>query len=555
MKNIEKLFDVLYKNRFTLVILSLLGILGSIDAIFSSGNNIALEFARWYLISFVFAAILTILIGIHCKITKIIGFTIAITYSLLCVINATGFLFWGFGISCRMLSIIFETNSREAIEFFFQTMENLASLNFLLCLIVAIGTTFTLLFLINQLKESYFKIIITVLALAGCLFTGLQLNDTTEKKNTNIFLRTALDLKHTTDSFREYEYLNSITSQNLPYPETLVSNDTIDNIIIVIGESASRNHHSVYNYTLPTTPRLKKKEDKLLFFNDAISAFSTTSESMKMFMTFVNSTTNTNEWYNYPDILSIFSKAGYKTYWLSNQEKNGFMGGCESYFAQKCDKSKFVGILYTGDNLQEKYDDSLLPELSSALKDSTKNKLIVLHLMGSHGEYHRRYPKEYTFFTYNDIAENDRPYLTDQKKKLIAEYDNSILYTDLIISNIIDSLCLYPHQKNLCIYFSDHGEEMYGKRDFAGHSIGYVDIPFIIWASDLFKSKLPDKYALIENSVNKPISLENFPDFLLGISSINYHYYNPTLDFSSKEYIYGDKRIADNMPYHKGQCE
>lgn len=67
--------------------------------------------------------------------------------------------------------------------------------------------------------------------------------------------------------------------------ETLQGNGDIDNIIIVIGESASRKHHSIYGYYLPTTPFLEKKKNEIIVFNDVTSTYSTTSESMKMFMT------------------------------------------------------------------------------------------------------------------------------------------------------------------------------------------------------------------------------------------------------------------------------
>lgn len=182
-------------------------------------------------------------------------------------------------------------------------------------------------------------------------------------------------------------------------------------------------------------------------------------------------------------------------------------------------------MLFTGDNLQEKYDDALLPELSNAMKEDNPKKLIILHMMGSHGEYYRRYPKEFAHFTDENIEEAGRSFLTKKKKQLISEYDNSILYSDMIISNMIDTLKKFEEKKSLFVYFSDHGEEMYDVRDFAGHSKGYVDIPFIIWASDTLQKQMPDKYKAMSESTEKPISIENLPDFLLGISDIQYKYY------------------------------
>lgn len=553
----NKIKDLLYSNRLFLIIFTMLGLLGSIDVVdrnLQDGGNLLFLSIQWFTISFLFSMILSIVVSIKNKIIKWVGLVVSALYALLCVTNAVSYLFWGFGISSRMFTILYETNSREACEFIDYSISNFISSVFLIRFLVFALVTTGLVFGFRKLKEKPFAIIIAILGCLGAIFSVIQFLDVTEKKNVNIFIRSFLDFSRTRTAMHRIGDMEQLGGNENYLLETLQGESDIDNIVIVIGESAARSHHSIYGYNLKTSPLLESKKDVLIAFNDVISSYSTTSESMKMFMTYKNSTSNTQDWYHYPAIPTVYSKLGYKTYWISNQEKGGFFSGCENYFSDRCDTSLFVGMLYSGDNLQEKFDDVILPKLSEVMDEESSKKLVFLHLMGSHGDYKRRYPKQFAQFSDKDIVEAGRDYLNKTKKTLISEYDNSILYTDFILSNMIDTLRKQVNKKSLFIYFSDHGEEMYEKRDFAGHSNGYVDIPFVIWTSDSLRSSLGDKYTQMTQSVDKPIAIENLFDFLLGLSDIKYHYYNPSLDFLSPDY-HLEKRFADDVEYHKGQCD
>lgn len=557
IKNLlNKIGLLLYQHRATTMLLTMIGWLGSIDIyhkLLQDGHSMPLQTIKWASIALLFALLLTLLIGCKNKVIKVIGILVSILYASLAIINAISYQFWGFGISCRMFTIIMESNERESNEFLNHTIGNFASADFITNLAIFLAIAALLIWSVKKLcKEKPYLILVGIIGLIGVVASGLQLQNTTEKKNVNILLRSLIDYRRT------HQNLNSTSDNNWGVDEnklleSLNGDYVIDNVVIVIGESASRNHHSIYGYDLNTTPKLQEKSDELVIFNDAISSYSTTSESMKMFFSYKNYSTHKGEWYEYPSVPSIFSHLGFKTYWISNQEKMGHFGGCEDYFSSKCDSSAFVGMLFSGDNLQEKYDEALLPELSKIMKNPGK-KLVVLHLMGSHGEYYRRYPKEFARFTEKEIADRGRDYLTRSKKKTIAEYENSILYSDYIVSNIIDTLKQHNQQKTMMIYFSDHGEELYEKRDFAGHSNGYVDIPFIIWTNEATRLQLGEKYKEITQSIDDPISIENLPDFLLGISDIKYQMYDPTLDFTSPSYRL-EKRFADDAVYIKGQCD
>ena len=324
--NIGTIIDRLHKERMLLAILTMVGLLGAVDVFCNSvekGDNIILLSIKWFSISFLFASILSYLMGTEKKPIKWITSSIIALYGLLCIANAVSFLFWGFGVSCRMFTIIMETNSREVGEFINYTIGNFTSTDFLLRFGVFALITTAITMGIRRINSKAFLFTTLAIALIGIVSTAIQLRSKTEKKNANIFIRCALDLPRTLNSMQDYNTMQQLSRGQENLYETLQGNGDIDNIIIVIGESASRKHHSIYGYQLPTTPLLEKKKNEIIVFNDVTATYSTTSESMKMFMTYKNSITNKDDWFKYPNILTIFSKLGYKTYWISNQEKTG----------------------------------------------------------------------------------------------------------------------------------------------------------------------------------------------------------------------------------------
>ena len=84
----------------------------------------------------------------------------------------------------------------------------------------------------------------------------------------------------------------------------------------------------------------------------------------------------------------------------------------------------------------------------------------------------------------------------------INEYDNSVVYNDFIIAEILNSLKenTSDQEKVSAIYLSDHGEDVYETVDFTGHSevIGsqpMFQIPFIYWSNDKNNIQKLKKYA------------------------------------------------------------
>ena len=151
-------------------------------------------------------------------------------------------------------------------------------------------------------------------------------------------------------------------------------------------------------------------------------------------------------------------------------------------------------------NVDKRYDELLFTGLRERIESSKKNKvLIVIHTSTSHGpNYASKYPKE--FEVYKPVAHN----VEEGEKnvaKLVNAYDNTILYTDYLLSNMIDTLRSLKDWKSSMIFISDHGESL-GENNMFMHGMPMklapkvqYEIPFLVWTSDgyrEYKSNLPE---------------------------------------------------------------
>ena len=162
-------------------------------------------------------------------------------------------------------------------------------------------------------------------------------------------------------------------------------------------------------------------------------------------------------------------------------------------------------------------DGALLLELETILKDvSVSKKLIIIHLMGTHLSYANRYPEAFNKF--NDVPFSN--YKSEETTKIINDYDNAVLYSDFVISQIIQKTKAL-NQKSFVLYFSDHGEELFKDYNMAGHNEDIstkdmYDVPFFLWQSDLFKQ---DKQ--LTNAVDRPYMLDDLFHSLADLLEIS----------------------------------
>jgi glucan phosphoethanolaminetransferase (alkaline phosphatase superfamily) len=142
-------------------------------------------------------------------------------------------------------------------------------------------------------------------------------------------------------------------------------------------------------------------------------------------------------------------------------------------------------------NYRYKHDEIILPKLGKFLKEGGNN-LIVLHSAGSHFQYYDRYPKKFEVFK---PACLESIYGCD-KETVDNVYDNTIYYTDYIISQIINK---FKDTNTILFFVPDHGESL-GEYGIYKHGIPLAFAPeaqrytpFFVWVSDQYKKNYPIK--------------------------------------------------------------
>lgn len=312
-------------------------------------------------------------------------------------------------------------------------------------------------------------------------------------------------------------------------------------VVIVLGESMRRGNLSLYGYDKKTTPNLDARRDQLLLFNQAVAAANQTVPSVTMMLTSAT-VLDPDKFLFVPSILAAAKEAGYHTYWLSNQGRVGQFESKISLIAQDADTRVYTNTEFYG----SVFDEKLLHPLQMALSDAHPHKLIVVHLQGSHQSYESRYPAEFAIFNaaqYSQTASNKRSL---KQREVMADYDNSIRYTDSLLENILTQLEQQPD--SALLFVSDHGERFYENGETsAGH--GYskptkteFQVPFFIWCNGHCPTEW--KTAAAQHR-NLPFSTENVFHTSANMLGLQMSDYNPAADILSTHYrVYAPKVIA-----------
>lgn len=313
-----------------------------------------------------------------------------------------------------------------------------------------------------------------------------------------------------------------------------IYNDSISQtVVIVIGESLAKRHMSLYGYKRKTNPLLEQyPNSSLLVYKDVISPQVHTIPVIRSVLS-MEEPGNPHYFENKPSLIELFNRAGYQTYFISNQP-----------FSEKCNASYDILLTLAKQKYnfapQKQYDSITLTALDEILKEDTKgNKLIIIHLIGNHMAYEFRYP--YTFNQFNNEdneAIHYKPFKNKLAQKTIDRYDNSVLYNDSIVNEVIVSLEKQPDKNSMMIYFSDHGEEVYDYRDFAGHVYEKVsptmcEIPFIVWLSPEYK----ERHSNLTFDVERSYSTQDFIYSISDISGFRFDDFDETRSIFSSKFI------------------
>lgn len=448
--------------------------------------------------------------------------------------------------------IMMASNPREMAEYF--SMYWHSSLMALFVVILSCLAAFFLARLIKKWTDGKLFVLGAVLAAAAAYAFAADAAGCAQGKSADCFFRQAA-------VFRYYQYVSGIKADMRDY--AALKSRPNDNIviqskksdvpllIIVLGEALNREHMSIYGYYNDTTPLLRKRAQagELTAFSDVISADSTTTAVMENLFNFSRKGEG-KRWFEYNNLFEILRACGYKTVWLSNQESGGAWGNIGKIYADACDYSKFLGVRPAEEAKKISptyYDGDLLPELRKNLQANGFEGVYVLHLMGEHGMYNFRYPKEYNKFTAKDEKS-----VSEFGREMRAAYDNAVLYNDYVVDEIIKSV---ENKNAIVIFMPDHGEEVYDNREFAGHMIAsatthyMVEIPMLVWMSGEFRQEHQKLAARIDKAKDRPFMTDDIIHVILDIMSVTTHEYDPARSVINEQYNAERKRCIGGRRY------
>jgi lipid A ethanolaminephosphotransferase len=277
---------------------------------------------------------------------------------------------------------------------------------------------------------------------------------------------------YTVNTVRFYNGEKKRNQKEILLPDAQISNDSKDVCILIIGESARRDHFSLYGYEKPTNPLLAEDDVTALIAN---SAATYTTAGVKAILDHQP----TGKLY---EILPNYMyRTGVDVIWRTSN------WGEPPVHIEKYHTVRDLKKMYP--DADDRYDGILLTGLKEEIMSSEKDKiLVILHTNTSHGPtYNKKYPAEFERFT---------PVCTTVEmskanpQELMNAYDNSVLYTDYLIHSAIEILKEIPDRRTCMLYVSDHGESL-GEGNLYMHGVPMsiapkeqVEIPFIVWTSE-----------------------------------------------------------------------
>jgi len=435
---------------------------------------------------------------------------LAYTYSAL--IDYLHYTIFRSRITASTIYITMETNQNETREFFEMYLRNeqvgIAFL-FFLSLLITVLLSYRNFRLIekfrNSLPKKSFSLSVGIVLCVAFLTMGRQyFLPYVMAKSVSEFIAGREELASTKIEkkgyFQEVDYLFDEEQQTC---------------VLVIGESTTSTHMELYGYYRPTNPLLTKRQDELMIYENVKSPHTHTISSLSKALT-VGNYSEPGEIFNHT-LIQLFNHAGFKTYFISNQNPIGQYETTVTLLAKASDE-----IVHTNAS-RSLHDEVLIEPLNRALADKAKKKLIILHMMGTHSFYANRYPEEYDLF-------RDKPntkFEHEEAYKTINEYDNAMVYNDYIVDAIITSVEEMTENAYV-LYFSDHGEDVFETIDEAGHTEEkgtepMYKIPFVLWQSTDFKSR----DSTLTWDTTRRFNLRDLPHTVADLSGIRFNGFLP----------------------------
>ena len=286
--------------------------------------------------------------------------------------------------------------------------------------------------------------------------------------------------------------------------------------VLILGEAHSRRRSSAYGYPLETTPFLKAAAaaPDCILMKNACSCHVQTMQVLTMLLTARNQY-DPREQAVWPSLFDVANYCSYETTFLSNQYPHGRFDSPVTALASEAKQSVWLNTMEDFLLWRARPDEALLEKLPEALQ--SKRGLVVLHLMGSHGPYFKRYPEEFG----RDLE--------------MVPYDKSLRYTDSLLEKMVKMFRENPRVR-AALYLSDHAEI-----PGVGHAADLfepemAEIPMFLYLSDTLRRERPELEQALRNNAEKLFTNDLTFELMLDLMGIRHRFGTPELRFASPEY-------------------
>ena len=302
--------------------------------------------------------------------------------------------------------------------------------------------------------------------------------------------------------------------------------------VLVIGEASRAANWQLYGYEQRTNPLLSQRDD-IVLFRQITTQSNTTHKSVPMILSSVH-TSQHRELYRRSGLMALFNEAGFTTYFISNQQPQGAM------IDKLADDANFTIYLAA-----PHHDGQLVETMRRALaEDGSQRILFVLHSYGSHYSYRQRYPREFAVFQPDDDVTVEKTNID----MIRNAYDNSILYTDYVLNEIISTLASRPEICSAMLYCADHGEDLFdteeGRFLHATPTVTYyqLHVASLAWFSDRYRRLFNEKVEAARYNEKVPATTYSVFHTVADMASIASPYIDFEASLVSFDYDYTSAR-------------
>jgi lipid A ethanolaminephosphotransferase len=188
------------------------------------------------------------------------------------------------------------------------------------------------------------------------------------------------------------------------------------------------------------------------------------------------------------NLIDMMKHAKARVMWLDND--GDCKGVCKAAEVEDFNDATHPKYCRNGER-GECIDEIMLDGLEQKLANPERDTFLVLHIKGSHGPaYFKRYPPQFGVF---QPACQSNELSACSRDELVNAYDNTILYTDHILGEVIALLRRVSTQYTTSMFYvSDHGESL-GENGLYLHGAPYAiapdvqtRVPMLAWLSPEF---------------------------------------------------------------------